>query len=265
MCMGGGGGESQYDAYKKGDYQQWENLTNRAYAIQRKLDAGAFTDPAVAAAKEKRYKALDRQADALSKKVQKDTAARLDMREHTRQEEIKSGRKNINRQFKSFNDTYYDDYGQKYLDFYTPQLDDQYADARGKLIAALAGKGTLESTAGIGKIGDLAKERDTAATTFANEAQDAKNKLRANVEKTKSDLYSLNEASADASALNTRAIGEATALVAPPAYNPIGQVFASFLQPILSGFGQGGGGASYPSYSSPVYRASGAGSGTVYR
>lgn len=261
MCLGGGG--HSYDAYQKGDYQKWQASDDAAFRLQQKIDSGKLTGPALAQAK-RQMQNYNRDANSRIGQVNKDAAARLDVREHERQQDITTGKGRIDKAFTKFNNPYYDKYGQSYLNFYTPQLNDQYAQARGKLTAALAGKGTLESTSGIGTLGRLAKERDTAATTIGNQAQDAKNQLRSNVEKSKSDLYSLNESAADPDAINNRAIGEATALVAPPAFSPIGSVFASFLGGLGNITGPSQQQSSYyRPYSSP-FGATGGGSGTVY-
>lgn len=184
-------------------------------------------------------------------------------REAKRQADITQGKTNIDDNFAQFDDNYYGNYRTAYDDYYIPQIDDQYSSARAKLIAALTDRGTLESTAGISTLANLQKERDKVATDSANKGQDAANQLRSNVEKTKTDLYSLNEASADPQGMNARAKGEATALVAQPAYDPLGQVFASFLSPIIGSFNSTSGQA-YSPYTNPVYGSSSSkGSGKV--
>ncbi len=264
MCLGG---KDSYDAYKHGDFDRWKAADTQAYNLQTQIDSGKLKGPALARAR-RQLRVANQNANSLVGQVNKDTAARLDVREVNRQQDITTGKGKIDKAFQQFTPDYYNNFGKSYTNFYSPQLNDQYAQARGKLTAALAGKGTLESTAGIGMEGRLAKERDTAATTIGNEAQDAKNKLRSNVERGKSDLYALNESSADPQAINNRAIGEATALVAPPAFSPLGQVFGQFLGNVFSGFG-GQNGQSNPYYkpyqsSSFSTSPSGSGSGTVY-
>ncbi len=261
MCMGGG--KDSYDAYKKGDYQRWQQADDQAAALQTQIDSGSLTGSALSQA-QAQLASYNQQANASLAKVNNDPAARMDVREHNRQQDVTTGRGKIDKAFTQFDDKYYNDYGQKYLDYYTPQLNDQYAQARGKLTAVLAGKGMGASTVGIGEQGRLTTTKDTAATTIANQAQDAKNTLKSNVEKSKSDLYSLNESAADPASINNRAIGEATALVAPPAFSPIGQVFSNFLGNVVGG-SQGATNPYYKPYQSPSFSgASGKGSGAVY-
>jgi hypothetical protein len=264
MCLGGGGGNS-YDAYKTGDEPRWQTAYQNYATLQQKQANGGKVPQA-------QLNAALNAANSQEGKVDKDAAARLDVKEYKRQSDIKLGNTKINKDYTQFNPAYYGKYQKAYTDFYNPQIDDQYAQARGKLTAALAGRGNLESTAGINQLGQLQKQNDIAKTTVANQGQDAVNTLKSNVEKSKSDLVSLNASAADPSAIDNRASGEATALAAPPAFSPIGQVFSSFLAPLLSaGFSGGGGyggGQNYQSpfnaYRNPYPTASGGGSGTVY-
>src|SRR5690606_6782182 len=105
-------------------------------------------------------------------------------------------------------------------------------------------------------------QQTEARTNIANEGVDASNKLRGTVENAKSSLYSLNEASANPQAVNAQAVGQASALVAPPTYDPLGQVFASALG-TLGNFQQARQNTPTKSYKSPY--ASGYGSGKVVR
>lgn len=263
MCLGGAQ-EQPYDAYKAGDIQRWEKASDRLFRVKNKLAYGDI-DEVKRTQLEDRKGTLGKKVRGLGKKASQDPSAALDMRENQRQHDIKRGQRKIDENFAQFDDPYFDSYRQGHIDFYSPQLDNQFTDARGKLIAALAGRGMLESTSGFGKFADLQEEKDLAATTIANEAQDAANKLRSNVETARSNLYSLNESAADPKAANNLAMGQATALVAPPTYSPLGQVFASFLAPLAAGIqnrrGSAGGG-----YGPSIYpvQASGGGSGAVY-
>lgn len=249
-----------YDAYRKGHFSKWENLFNKLGRVTGRLDFNEL-DPARRTHLEGKQDRLTNKVKRLGKKVDNDPIAELDMREVERQGDVRYGRKAIDQNFKQFNNGYFDDYRQDYEDFYNPQIEEQFGDARGKLIAALAGRGTLESTAGFGKIADLQKEKDLAATTVANDAIGAANNLRGDVEAARANLYSMNEAAADPKSMNAMAKGQATALVAPPRFNPLGQVFANFLAPMnFSNLNLGrraGYSSIYPS------QAAGGGSGTV--
>lgn len=186
--------------------------------------------------------------------------AEMKREEEKRQKAIAEGKENIDAAFGSFNDDYYSGYTNDYTNFYFPTLDDQFSQAKATLIAALAGKGTLESSIGADALANLSEVNDKERTRIGNEAENATAALRGNVEKAKTGLYALNESSADPQGINARAIGEASSLTGPAQYTPLGEVFAAALQPYIS-YSKAGGGGGTPSrtYTSP-YTASGQGS-----
>jgi hypothetical protein len=188
------------------------------------------------------------------KKIKKD--------EKARQRSIRDGQDRIDRAFASYDDDYYNGFKQDYLDYYTPQIDREYKDTRGKLFTGLLERGMGESTVGAGKLADLQRQADEARTNAANQATDAANELRGRVEGEKTNLYTLNLASADPQAINSRALASATSLAAPQAYSPIGQIFANALQPIAYGVNAYQNRSAAP-YQSPFRTPSGSGSGKV--
>lgn len=184
-------------------------------------------------------------------------------REKKRQEDILAGRNAIDAAFARFNDDYYDQYAQDYLSYYYPQIDEQFARAQGKTHAALVDRGLTQSSIGANSFADLLSQRLAQRTQVANDAANQAGQLRANVEQTKSNLYSLNEAAADPAAANARATAEATALVAPPTYSPLGQIFATAIQPVLYGVNAWQNGMQGRYYNAPYTVPTGSGSATV--
>lgn len=203
--------------------------------------------------------------DALGRQLREDPQAAMDMREAIRQRDVGLGKIGIDKAFSKFGDDYYNDYRGDYTGFYIPQVDKQYSKAQDKLSAQLAGRGVLESSVGANSLADLFGDYSDAKTNISNEALDASNKLRGQVESAKSNMYSLNEASADPQAVNAQAVGQATALVAPPQYSPIGDIFASALSS-FGNFQQARQNAPARGYTSPyAANTSGAGSSKVVR
>jgi hypothetical protein len=160
--------------------------------------------------------------------------AEMRRQEEERQGKIREGQAGIDKAFSQFDPAYYDKFKQTYNANYLPQIEDQYARAKDKLTATLAGRGTLESTVGASKFGDLQKTRNDAEAQVGNSGADAANDLRKRVEDTKSNLYTLNQSAADPAGVSARAIGEASSIATPPSLSPIGQVFASVLQPLAT-------------------------------
>lgn len=154
-------------------------------------------------------------------------AAEMKAEEAARQARIKEGQGRIDDAFTKYDDNYYGGYENSYKAYYNPQIDDQYGEATDQLTAALAGRGLLESSVSADKFSKLAQKMYEARTAVGNQAADARNQLRGKVEKTKTDLYSMNSATADPSAIAARAAGEAAALAAPQPYTPLGQLFTA--------------------------------------
>lgn len=154
--------------------------------------------------------------------------------EEKRQADILQGNQNIDTAFGQYDDGFFGGYKDAYTGNYNPQIDDQFGGALDKLKAILAGRGQLGGTVGINKIGDLVEKRDEARAQVGNDAETAAGDLRSRIEKSKTNLYSLNQASADPQGIMARATGEATSLAAPPSYSPLGELFSSTLAPYLA-------------------------------
>lgn len=255
MC--GGGGDDAYDAYKSRDFQKWKGVFDKKADLQNKAARGEITQQQADA----QIAALG-DIDKMGNKIKRDPSAGMEMREVMRQQDVGLGRIGIDKSFSQFDDKYYNEYQQKHGDFYNPQLDRQYGQVVDKTTAALADRGMLESSVGANKFADLTRDNADARANIASEGLDAKNKLRGNVENSKSSLYSLNEASANPQAINAQAIGQATSLVAPPTYSPLGQVFATALGS-LSNFQSARNNRPGPAYTSSYGSPSGYGSGKV--
>jgi hypothetical protein len=202
------------------------------------------------------------EADSAEERSQRQ-AQKLRKQEKRRQADIRKGQGAIDDAFGKFDDNYYQGFKDSYTGYYFPQLDRQYRDTNSKLTTGLFDRGLGESSVGNAAMGDLFRQYGEERTGVANQATDAANTLRGNVEQNKSQLYSMNLAAADPALASSSAQGAATAIAAPTAYTPLGQVFASALQPI-SYYNQARQYSPGPSYQSPM-PASGAGSSSVVR
>lgn len=149
--------------------------------------------------------------------------------EAARQGRITQGQGAIDSAFSNFNDDYYNKYASEYLSYYTPQLDEQYGQAKTNLSYDLASKGLTQSSIGAKMFGDLQKRYDDTKLQVASQGADAVRSLKSNIESNKNDLYSLNTSSADPSAISNRALASASALTATPTYQPLGDVFGTAL------------------------------------
>lgn len=154
--------------------------------------------------------------------------------ERERQDRIRAGADIINTNFARFDDGFFNDFQNKFLGFFTPQLDKQSNAARGKGTSALVDRGILASTEGIRALTDLQDRDALERTNLANRSIDESNRLRSGLEREKSNLFSLNEAAADPARVAPLVEGAASAFAAPQAFSPLEDVFGSALNSIAA-------------------------------
>lgn len=159
----------------------------------------------------------------------KDIQERQEELERQRQDRIRAGADLINENFKQFDDGFFNDFQNRFLNFFEPQLDQQSAAARGKATAALRDRGINASTEGIRALTDLQERDALERTNLGNKALDEANRLRGSLEREKSNLFSLNEASADPERIAPLATGAAASFAAPNAFDPLEDVFGGVL------------------------------------
>lgn len=152
-------------------------------------------------------------------------AAEQRRQEELRQQRVREGRDKIDETFAQFDQPFYDARRQSYIDYATPQLEDQFKDASRDLLLALTRSGLQNSSARARRFGDLQKQYDTNARAIANKALDFENRARSSVESAKSDLYSQNQNLADPAMVAQNAMNRATTLTQMPSYNPLLALF----------------------------------------
>lgn len=149
--------------------------------------------------------------------------------EAARQERIRAGTQGINSTFDSqFNDDFYEERRQSYLDYATPQLQQQYDDARKELTYALDRAGTTDSSIRAEREAELQRAYDTNTRALSDTALNYENDARNDVESARASLIQQLNASADQDAAIQNATSRASALSAPVGYSPIGPMFSSF-------------------------------------
>ena len=146
-----------------------------------------------------------------------------------RQNTIRDGTARIDNTFNSqFNDGFFDKRKTAFLDYATPQLEDQYADANKQLTYALSRSGLLDSSVRAQKEGELQKQYDLNKQQIGDQALSYSTEARTNVEKARSDLVTMLNATGDAEGAANSALSRATALSQPQAFSPLTQLFADF-------------------------------------
>jgi hypothetical protein len=164
---------------------------------------------------------------------QKKEAAQARKREKERQGRIKAGSKTLDRQFSKFDDKFYADREKAYLDFYEPQLNDQFGKAKQDMTYALARAGTLNSTIAADKTGDLDKQFDTNKALIVSQGKQDLDGFKTNIANEKSALLSQLNATADATRVSNDALGRTQMMFnSQPAYSPLGDIFLGAAQGI---------------------------------
>lgn len=162
-------------------------------------------------------------------KAPKDNSAAIARsEEERRQARIREGRTAIDKQFGQFDDSYYGGIEKDFLNFYTPQVDRQYRDARESTIYDLARTRNIDSSAGIDRMGDLQRTLADKKAMISGQARDARLQQKGRVESTRSDLYSQLSGTADPVSAANSAIALSSSLNALPQYSPIADLFANF-------------------------------------
>lgn len=153
-------------------------------------------------------------------------AARQEEGERSRA--IERGNRAITGRFKQFDDGFYAKQRQGFLDYATPQLDDQFSKASKDLTFALARSGLSDSSARAQKEGELTKLYDTNKRQVADQAIDYENKARTSVEDARSNLVGTLAATGDAWGAVNGSLARAQALSQPQTYSPLADLFVSF-------------------------------------
>ena len=133
-----------------------------------------------------------------------------------------------------FGNDFYDKYRQSIIDYFAPQEDQQYADARSSLAASLARAGQLDSSTATMDIAKLSKQDQLNQANIASNADTQTGTLRSTIAQDEqtalNQLYSTEDPTV---AANTAGNMVANAQLTKPLLNPAGALFA----PITAGVG----------------------------
>ena len=172
-----------------------------------------------------------------------------------------------------FDQSYYDNIGTNYENYYNPQLSQQYQTALNQLTLQLGQQGILQSSEADRQLGLLQQNYGTQQQTIANDAQAQEQAARSAVDQEKNTLLAQNQTAASPSLAAESAAAGAQAVTSTPTYSPLGSVFAGLLgqgtnalsiqQGGLPGQLGGSGGALTPAYSNTAAIGSGSSSSVV--
>lgn len=149
------------------------------------------------------------------------------LREEERAARITAGNAQLDSTFSTFDDAFYNARQQDYLDYYQPQLDKQFKDAKDALTFAFARNGTLASSAAGQKQADLQTQYDNERASLLSKAGASVDDFKANVANEKASLVSQLQATGDADRVSNEALGRTQNLRASvPAYDSLGDIFS---------------------------------------
>jgi len=157
--------------------------------------------------------------------------AKADQLAAAKQAQVTQDQGIVNQNFGQFNDGYYKNYRDAYTGYYTPQVADQYKQAQDQLTAALAGNGTLESSAGAQALANLAKRNTDQVAQIQSQADAAVTAQQQKVAGQQSSLYSTANTGVDPTQIATNAQAQTSALAAPQSYTPLSSVFSDLVTP----------------------------------
>ena len=155
-------------------------------------------------------------------------AAKARADEQARQQRIRKGTERVNSIFGQFDDGFFDKQRDAYVNYATPQLDDQRADANKELIFAMDRGGQLDGSARASLAGELQKKYNLQRQKIQDDALNYGTQARNNVEDARAGLIATLNATGDAQGAVNSALTRASALSQPAAYSPLANLFADF-------------------------------------
>lgn len=147
-------------------------------------------------------------------------------REEERKKAVANETARINAQFSGFDDGFYDGVSKAYMDYYMPQFEEQFEAARRNAI--YASPGGAAGSAYAQSFEDLTKERARQEVAMRQNAQSFVNQMRGNVETNRGQLVSQAELAGGTGSAADRAVSLSKTLATPPAYEPLGDLFARY-------------------------------------
>jgi hypothetical protein len=145
--------------------------------------------------------------------------------EEARQQRIAEGRQAIQKAFAGYNDDFYNQRKSEYIDYATPQIQDQYQQSMGDLAAALSRKGLLRSSVGAEKRALANYTKNQALVDAQQKGQQYADSTRSNIDQAKAEAESQNLSFADPARAAQQAIASARAASAVPEYSPLAELF----------------------------------------
>lgn len=154
-------------------------------------------------------------------------AERIRQAEIRRQENIAAGQNEIAGAFGQFDDNFYNQRMQSYMDYAMPQLDKQYEDQVRQLSASLARSGNLNSSLRAERMAQLQEEYERGKLTLAEQGRGYVDQARAATDAARARLMESNASLADPGTIRASAAAEASRLSINPQYANLGTLLSN--------------------------------------
>lgn len=130
--------------------------------------------------------------------------------------------------YKGIGDDFYDAYAQSIRDYYTPQLEDNFADATGETVLGFSARGTRGSSAEAEAFKDLETQRRLQFANMAQRADADAGALKDSITREKQGLLALARSAEDPTSAIDRALTEVNAVqTQKPNLSPLGDIFGA--------------------------------------
>tara|TARA_R100000656_G_scaffold107022_1_gene79194 strand:+ start:284 stop:922 length:639 start_codon:yes stop_codon:yes gene_type:complete len=150
--------------------------------------------------------------------------------EARRQLKVDAGLREIEKVFEQYDQDFYDKSQDAYLDYYEPQLEDQYKKGLRDLKFALARGGRFGSSTEVDKKAKAAQDLGFQKSELASGAIEAADKSQAAVNAAKKDLTQLNQMNANPQLAASLAQSQAGILNQPQKYDQLLDVFGNITE-----------------------------------
>lgn len=157
-----------------------------------------------------------------------DSAEIARRKEEERLRKIAEGKERVNDIFSGFDDSFYKNIESGHLDYYMPQLDEQFGRAKSKTTAGLYRSGNIQGSAGANTLADLFADYNQRAQGIASEALDARGRAKSDVERNRADLIAQLEGGAGVDTIAQSANARAASISRPQPYSPMADMFSQW-------------------------------------
>jgi hypothetical protein len=217
--MGGKGGGGEAAAARRDEQMRQERIRQGTGRVNSIFDGGLIGDNAVAegAAYDPRttYYTLD--GKTWSGKAD-------DFGDLVKNGQLFTGTKQV----AGLGNDFFNQRRQSYLDYASPQIEDQFGKAQRELTFALDRAGLLDSSVRGQKSGELRQLYDLNKQQVADQALSYESEARTSVEDARSNLIATLNATGDAQGAANAAIARSSILSKPASYSPLSNLFADF-------------------------------------